>query len=128
MKHNLKVCLLWVLIGCSSSFMAQAADLVMHNARIYTLNALHPWADTIAISGDRIVYVGNQQGVKKFIGDDTIQKDLLGKLVLPGFIDAHMHIGDTFPFVFSAALSPDMTADEVLQTIARHAAKYPQQN
>lgn len=128
MKYNLKACLLWVIIGCSNSFIAQAADLVMYNARIYTLNSQHPWADTIAISGDRIVYVGNRQGVEKFIDDDTVQNNLLGKLVLPGFIDAHMHVGDTFPFVFAATLNPDMTADEVLQTITLHAAKYPHQN
>lgn len=107
---------------------AQPADQLLHNARIYTLNPEQPWADTIAITGDRIVYVGDYAGAQPHIAAATRQTDVEGKLVLPGFIDTHMHIAETIPYVFAASLGPDMSPEELVAAIAAHAAANPEQN
>ena len=113
MKQQLSTILLGLLI-ISSSSSTFAANLVLHNAKVYTLDSQQTWADTIVISADSIEYVGNRDGADQFIKEDTVMQDLQGKLVLPGFIDAHIHVGDTFPYVFAASLNPEMTPEQVL--------------
>ncbi len=67
------------------------ADYVLTNGRVYTVNKERPWAEAVAVRGRDIVYVGDNTGAKAFIGEDTVVADLLGKLMLPGFIDTHSH-------------------------------------
>lgn len=119
---------LLVLLALMLPPLATAADSVFFNARIYTLNPEQPWADTLVVKGDRIAYVGDRAGAQPFIDSDTAQEDLQGRMVLPGLIDTHIHVGDTFPYVFAAALSPDMSPEEYLAAIAEHARRYPDQN
>src|SRR5262249_42714215 len=52
----------------------------------------HPWAEAIAVKGDRILWVGDDKGADAYIGSSTKVKDAQGKLVLPGFIDSHFHV------------------------------------
>ena len=56
------------------------------NGRIYTMNPLLPWADTVVTQGNRFVYVGTRSGANSFIAKGTTIVDLGGKMVLPGFI------------------------------------------
>lgn len=104
------------------------ADQVFFGGKVYTLNASAPWAEAVAVKGDTIVYVGSNAGVASFVGEATQKHDLAGRLLLPGFIDGHMHVGSTLPYLFAAALAPDMSRDEALATIAQHAKDYPYQN
>ncbi|MGE5226447.1 MAG: amidohydrolase [Planctomycetaceae bacterium] len=65
-----------------------APDIVYCNARIFTANAVAPWASAIALAGDRIVAVGGDD-VAGLEAAGTV--DLDGALVLPGITDAHFH-------------------------------------
>lgn len=105
-----------------------AADRLFHNARVYTLDAAQPWAEAVAVEGDTLVYVGDLEGAREHIDAGTERVDLGGRLVLPGFIDTHIHVGDTFPWVFAASLSPDMGPREVLAAVAEHARAHPEQS
>lgn len=107
---------------------AGRADRLLHNARVYTMDPARPWAEAVAIAGDQLVYVGDLEGAADYIDDDTQKLDLGGKLVLPGFIDTHIHVGDTFPWVFAASLSPDMGPQEVLAAVAEYARANPEQS
>jgi predicted amidohydrolase YtcJ len=69
-----------------------SADLVLKNGNVYTANDRSPNAQAIAVKGDRIVYVGTNAGVEKYVGTGTRVVDLQGKTVLPGFADAHQHL------------------------------------
>ncbi len=80
-----------LLTGSSALAQVQAADYVLTNGKIYTVNEQQPWAEAVAVKGRDIVYVGDNAGAQAFIGDDTIVADLGGKLMLPGFIDTHNH-------------------------------------
>jgi predicted amidohydrolase YtcJ len=70
---------------------AQAADLVLRNTTVYTVNAKAPTAQAVAVRGGKIVYVGTDAGVAKFVGPATKSVDLKGRYVFPGFVDAHGH-------------------------------------
>ncbi len=58
------------------------------------MNPLQPLAEAVAVKADRILKVGTNAEVAKFIGKNTRVIDLKGKTVLPGFIDTHIHVGD----------------------------------
>jgi predicted amidohydrolase YtcJ len=67
------------------------ADAVYHTGKIYTVNAAQPWAEAVAIRNGKIVFVGSDDAVRAYIGQDTALYDLHGRLLLPGFQDAHIH-------------------------------------
>lgn len=67
------------------------ADLVLRNGAIYTVDGARSWAQSIAIRGDRIAYVGTDAGSAAFVGPSTNVVDLHGRMVLPGFQDSHIH-------------------------------------
>eukprot|EP00252_Welwitschia_mirabilis_P007513 TRINITY_DN1893_c0_g1_i1.p1 TRINITY_DN1893_c0_g1~~TRINITY_DN1893_c0_g1_i1.p1 ORF type:complete len:549 (-),score=125.51 TRINITY_DN1893_c0_g1_i1:219-1865(-) len=67
------------------------ADLVVQNAIIYTSDPKLPWAEAMAVRRGRIVGVGNLSSVQEFIGKGTWLLDLEEKMVVPGFIDSHVH-------------------------------------
>jgi len=66
-----------------------AADLVLGNARVYTLDGNRPWASTVVIRDGRIVHVGDDDGGVAEAGARVV--DLGGRMVLPGFQDVHAH-------------------------------------
>ncbi|RLA29999.1 MAG: amidohydrolase [Gammaproteobacteria bacterium] len=72
---------------------AISADLVLKNGKFYTVDTTQPWAQAVAIEGGRLVYVGDADGVSKFIDADTAVHDLSGRFVLPGLVDSHTHPG-----------------------------------
>jgi predicted amidohydrolase YtcJ len=111
------------LLGIGNAVYAaeQAADTVYYGVRVYTLDPSTPWAEAVAVRKDTIVYVGSEAGAESFVGPDTKRQNLDGGLLVPGFIDAHMHVGSTLPYLFAATLSPDMGRDEALAVIAQHA-------
>jgi hypothetical protein len=61
------------------------------NARIWTGDLRHRWAEAIALGGDRIVAVGSNENVTPLIGPATRRIDGQGRFVVPGFIDCHVH-------------------------------------
>ena len=80
------------LAGCRS---LPPADLVLLNARVYTVDAAQPWAEAVAVTGDRIVAVGATADIRRYAGEGTRVLDLGGAFVSPGFNDAHVHVDAT---------------------------------
>ncbi|XP_078178771.1 amidohydrolase family isoform X1 [Carex rostrata] len=70
----------------------QVAEMVVLNATIYTSDASLPFAEAMAVRNGRILGVGNYSTIQGFIGDGTHKLNLNGKVVLPGFIDSHVHL------------------------------------
>ena len=68
------------------------ADLVLTNARIYTVDDRNPFAEAMAIRGDRILAVGRAGDVDPLVGPGSRLVDLGGRAVIPGLIDAHLHL------------------------------------
>ena len=69
----------------------ETADLVLTHGAVYTVNPRQPWATAVAVRNGRIVYVGNDQGARPYVGPRTRTVNLKGRMVLPGFIDSHLH-------------------------------------
>jgi predicted amidohydrolase YtcJ len=69
-----------------------AADVVFKNGNVYTVDPKTPRAEAIAVTRDRIVFVGSNADAQKFVGSKTRVVDLKGSTVLPGFADAHQHL------------------------------------
>ena len=80
-----------LLLVLAAPLSAQSADLVLRHATIYTVDAAHPTAQAVAIKNGKILYVGADAGVQKFVGTSTKTLDLQGRFVFPGFADAHAH-------------------------------------
>ncbi len=69
-----------------------AADLVLKNGNIYTVNDARPKSEAVAIKGDRIIFVGSNRGAQNYVDRNTRVIDLNGKTVVPGMTDAHHHL------------------------------------
>ena len=69
------------------------ADTIIRNGRVLTVNPTDDRAEAVAIRGDRILAVGSNAEMDEFRGAETRVIDAEGKTVLPGFIDAHIHVG-----------------------------------
>src|SRR5918911_457223 len=70
----------------------ETADVVFTNGNIYTANERQPRAQAIAVKNGRIIFVGPDEGLKKYEGKETRVVDLKGRTVLPGMTDAHYHL------------------------------------
>ena len=70
---------------------AEPADLIVHHAKVLTVDAKFSIAEAIAIKGDRIVAVGTNDAILKAAGKGTTVIDAKGKTVLPGLYDSHTH-------------------------------------
>ncbi|OGC80014.1 MAG: hypothetical protein A2W07_07790 [candidate division Zixibacteria bacterium RBG_16_43_9] len=67
------------------------AGLVLLNGKIATMDQGNPWVEALAVSGERIVHMGKDEQIRDYVTADTQVINLGGKLVLPGFNDAHLH-------------------------------------
>lgn len=83
-----------------------AADLILKNAKVITMNARQPVAELVAIVGDTIWLVGSNDELKSITGAKTRVIDCQGKTVVPGFNDAHCHIISFIRKLLSLDLSP----------------------
>jgi len=91
MTQNRIACLICLAaaIGCAG---AAAPDTVITNGRIFTSNPAQPWAQALAIRGERIVAVGDTATIAALAGSSTRRLDAGGRTIVPGFNDAHTHI------------------------------------
>jgi predicted amidohydrolase YtcJ len=78
-----------LLVSCAPK--EEAAELVLVNGRIMTVDAAMPEVEALAAGSGRILAVGSRDEIEAYIGDSTKVIDLEGKLAIPGFIDAHAH-------------------------------------
>jgi hypothetical protein len=101
------------------------ADLVLTNAAIYTVDARRSWAEAVAIRRDRIVYVGEEAGAAGYVDSDTRVVDLGGRMLLPGFQDAHVHPVSAGVAQVQCPLYGLDSPDALVAKVARCAAEDP---
>ena len=100
-------------------------DLILHNAKIHTVDAARPWASAVAIRKHRIMAVGDDAAILELAGPHSERVDLGGRLVLPGLCDAHIHF-----LYWSMSLKQVPVADctskaQMLARIAQRVADSP---
>jgi predicted amidohydrolase YtcJ len=104
------------------------ADLVIVNARVFTGSSSRPWAEAIAINGDRIAAVGTTGAIRAQAGSATRIVDARGRLVIPGINDAHTHPTATPAHTAlegPPAVAHDPTLAEVLERVKGALSKAP---
>lgn len=82
---------LWTMPLIAQGPYQPAADLIIENAKVWTVDKAIPSAQAVAVLGDRIVAVGSNAEVEVWRGPQTQVLDAAGRLLLPGFNDAHVH-------------------------------------
>jgi predicted amidohydrolase YtcJ len=115
-----------ILAACSSEPQPEAGvDRVFLNGAIYTLNDAQPWVAAVAVDGDEIVYVGDAAGALALAGENTIQHDLNGRMLLPGLIDTHMHPIAGGAYAKALSLETGGTVEDWIQAIADYTEANP---
>ena len=122
--RSLVVAVVIALLGNSRMTYA-AADHIFLNAKAYTLNEAAPWAGAVATEDDRIVYVGDNSGAAAHGDADTLTHDLQGRMLLPGFIDTHMHPISGGGYARALSLDTWGTVDDWIGSIEQYAADNP---
>lgn len=109
----LLMCSILLFASCGPS-SENAADMVFINGKVYTVNDSMPWAEAIAVKGKEIVFVGTTKDAEAFIGRNTEVTDLEGKMLMPGFVESHIH-----PTVSWVTVGADLQTDDLSEMIAR---------
>lgn len=109
----------------ASDPFAMLADLIIVNANVHTMDQRRPLATAIAILGNRIISVGANEEIKALSGSNTRVIDAQGRLVLPGFNDAHVHFMSGGFQLSSVDLRYAGSPEEFAQRIRDFAAKVP---
>ncbi|UCD58121.1 MAG: amidohydrolase [Candidatus Hydrogenedentota bacterium] len=112
-------------ISMGTAVYAGPADTVALNGKIYTSNPKQPWAKAVAIHGTDIVYVGDNEGAKKFIGEKTTVADLRGKFMMPGIISTHEHPLMVMALASGLTLEYTEDANQMLASVKEYVEKNP---
>jgi predicted amidohydrolase YtcJ len=96
------------------------ADLIVTNARVYTVDDSRPIVDAFAVRGGRVAFIGDARGALTLRGPSTRVVDLGGRTVIPGMVDAHGHVAGLGSALAIVDLTGASSYDEI---IARVVAK-----
>jgi hypothetical protein len=103
----------------------QTADLIVTNARIYTVNPQQKWAEAIAVRGDKIIAVGERKQVEALRRPSTKMIDAGQRLLLPGFVDCHIHFMDGSLGLTRVDLNEATTVAEIQKRVKAYADAHP---
>jgi predicted amidohydrolase YtcJ len=116
--------LLVALSACSDD--RPAADTIITNAKVYTVNAVQPWAEAVAIREGRVLSVGAAKDVLRHRASGTQVIDAGGRLVLPGFEDSHVHFVSGSANLAKVDLAGTKTVEEIQGRIRAFAQEHAQ--
>ena len=116
--------LVWccVLAGCSGD----QADTVLLDGRFWTGDTDQPWAEAVAIEGDRLVAVGTRAEVEALVGPTTRVIELGGRLATPGFIDNHTHFDRAGALLLGVNLLDVSDGETLARRVAEARDRLPQ--
>src|SRR5437773_2217820 len=105
--------------------IALAPELAIINATVHTMDDARPTASAVAILGNRVVAVGSTAEIHALAGLKTRVIDAKGKLVLPGFNDAHVHFLMGGFSLANVDLRDAKSPEEMARRLAEYAKKLP---
>ena len=119
------LCLAMYAAPAQTPAQPAAADAVVVNARIYTVNAQQPWAEALAIRSGKIMTVGSTREINRYRGANTRVIDAHGRLVLPGFTDCHIHFMEGSLGLLHVDLNGAATVREIQKRVSAYAVAHP---
>lgn len=117
--------LLLIIISLPFFLQAQQMKTAFINGKIYTVNEKQPLAESVIVEGNKITFVGSDADAKKLIDASTKVVDLNGKLMLPGFIDNHVHFISGGSYLLGIDLRPANSTTEFKQILRDYAKAHP---
>jgi predicted amidohydrolase YtcJ len=116
--------IIFLLCFLSARSYGQFADLVMQNGKIFTSDTKQLYVEALAIKENKILAVGTNAEIQKLISAKTRKIDLKGKVVVPGFNDAHDHLGWQLPvgglsYAYTQMEVAGLAKEAVLDSISR---------
>ncbi len=114
--------LLFGTLACSTGIPTPPAELIVHNAVIYTANDAQPRVEAVAVRAGRFVVVGSNADALKLVGTGTRVVDAAGKTVLPGLQDAHGHFTGLGASLQVLSLRGTRSYDEIVEAVRARAA------
>jgi len=104
------------------------APTIYKNARIYTNDPSQPWAEVMIVQGGKIMAVGGKQLMTAYILEKHFSRvvDLHGQFVMPGFNDAHVHLGGAGADMLSVRLNGAASIEELQKRLAAAVAAHPE--
>lgn len=122
-RSNLFLLSLLIFLFGKTDLLAQKADLILTNGKIFTSDTSGLYKEALAIKGNKILAVGNNAAIEKLFAPGTKRIDLKGRTVVPGFNDAHDHLGWLAPvglgYVYNEMNPAGPTREAVLDSISR---------
>src|SRR5207247_2119995 len=118
MRRLPAVALAALALGACERGRSGPPDLILTGGRIFTADSERPWAEALALRGDRIVAVGSTDSVRRLAGPRTRALELGGRTVIPGLNDAHTHPGPELRGTRIAAATGDPALLEVVRALA----------
>lgn len=100
---------------------ADAPDLIVHHAKVVTVDAKFTITEAIAVKNERILAVGSNDDILKLAGPDTKQIDAGGRCLIPGLTDSHVHSTGAALYEFDHPIPEMDTVADVLSYIAKRA-------
>ena len=113
------------LAGLGHGGSRPVADTILTNAKIYTVNARAPWAQAVAIRDGKILAVGSSRQMARYRGPATKVLDAQGRLVLPGFIDSHIHFVEGSLAMSLVKLDDTRSVAEIQAVVREFARAHP---
>jgi len=109
------------VISCSQPYQPEKATLVVRDTRVWTGNTEQPWAQALAVRADRIIAVGSNADVDALTGPGTEVISASGSMLVPGFIDSHVHFIAGGSGLAAVQLRDAATAEEFARRIGDYA-------
>jgi predicted amidohydrolase YtcJ len=123
LRSNLVFTLLLCACLQTLAFAAGPDERVLYNAKIFTGDSEHPYAEAVAIRGDKIVAVGTRAEASQAVGRDAEAIDLKGNFLTPGLIDSHCHAVEGGLTLISADIGENVRTVDQLVAFAADAKK-----
>lgn len=115
----------WIIGTWTSCSHVKPGTMALINGKVYTVNPKMPWAEAVVMDSNTIIFVGTTADAKKYISDNTRVTDLEGKMVLPGFVESHIHVALSNLMSQSVFLDANGTREQWLDAIRKTVKENP---
>jgi predicted amidohydrolase YtcJ len=127
LSRSARVVQLILTLLLSLSADGQIAEILVTNGRVYTVDQRTPWAEAVAVSKGQIVAVGKTGELARYRGPKTQVIDAGGRLILPGFVDCHIHFMEGSLGLTRVDLNDAGSVAEIQKRVKAYADAHPKE-
>ncbi|HVS33097.1 MAG TPA: amidohydrolase [Thermoanaerobaculia bacterium] len=125
MRRSIMLFTLALAASCRTAAPPSATDLILVNGKVFTADEARPWAAAVAIRGDRITAVGDNEDVRALAGPGTRIIDAAGRTIVPGINDAHVHQPWDVAVGYDLPIGEAASVDDLIAAVTAAAGSRP---